>query len=148
VLEEVVEAARTGLSRAENDRVEVSLDPSIEEAWLDPIQISLVLHNLLDNALKYSPAPSRVELRGFVEGGHLTFEVLDRGSGLPPGEEERVFERFYRAPALRESAVPGVGVGLSVCRGLVEAHGGSITGHNREGGGAVFRVTLPMRGDA
>jgi two-component system sensor histidine kinase KdpD len=146
-LEEVVEAARSGLSRAENSRVEVSLASSLEEVWLDAVQIGQVLHNLLDNALKYSPAQSKVKLRVFAEGSRLIFEVLDRGSGLPPGEEERVFERFYRAPALRESAVPGVGVGLSVCRGLVEAHGGTIAAHNREGGGAVFRVTLPLGRD-
>jgi two-component system sensor histidine kinase KdpD len=88
-----------------------------------------------------------VELRVFSEADHLVFEVLDRGPGLPPGEEERVFERFYRAPALRESAMPGVGIGLSVCRGLVEAHGGTLTARNRENGGAVFRVTLPKRQD-
>jgi hypothetical protein len=107
-----VEAARSGLSRTENGRVEVSLDSSLEEVWLDPIQISQVLHNLLDNALKYSPADSKVKLQVLGEGGSLIFEVLDRSSGLPPGEEERVFERFYRAPELRESAVPGVGVEL------------------------------------
>ena len=75
-------------------------------------------------------------------------EVLDRGPGLPPGEEERVFERFYRAPGLRESAVAGVGIGLAVCRGLVEAHGGQLTAQPRAGGGTVFRVTLPIRAGA
>jgi two-component system sensor histidine kinase KdpD len=102
-----------------------------------------VLHNLVDNALKYSPPDAEVELQVRRNGDALLFEVLDRGPGLPPGEEERVFERFYRAPELRESALPGVGIGLSVCRGLVEAHGGTLTARNREGGGAVFTATLP-----
>lgn len=145
-LEEVIEAARAGLSRENNQRVDVSYDRSHEDVWLDPVQIGQVLHNLLDNALKYSPAATRVELRIEAEGDRLLFDVLDRGPGLPRGEEERVFERFYRAPALRESAVPGVGIGLSVCRGLVEAHGGDLTARNREGGGAAFRIALPLGG--
>lgn len=143
-LEEVVEAARTGLSRENDQRIHVSLPEGVEEVWLDPVQIGQVLHNLLDNALKYSPAGSAVELGVEVTPDHLIFEVSDRGAGLPPGEEDRIFERFYRAPALRESAVPGVGIGLSVCRGLVEAHGGTLTASNRPEGGSEFRVTLPI----
>jgi two-component system, OmpR family, sensor histidine kinase KdpD len=144
-LEEVIEAARSGVSRENNRRVAVCFDPDLDEVWLDPVQIGQVLHNLLDNALKYSAEETNVELRVLSQADDLVFEVLDRGPGLPAGEEERVFERFYRAPALRESAVPGVGIGLSVCRGLVEAHGGSLTASSRDGGGAVFRITLPGR---
>lgn len=146
-LEEVVEAARSGLPRGDNERVEVALGEDLREVWLDPVQIGQVLHNLLDNALKYSPGGLRVELRVLRSERELIFEVADRGPGLPAGEEQRVFERFYRAPALRESAVPGVGIGLSVCRGLVEAHGGTLTAENREGGGAVFRMVLPQGAD-
>src|SRR5207248_8908299 len=127
-----------------NARIRVSLDPAVEEVWLDPIQIGQVLHNLLDNALKYSPPATEVELRAAAQAGRLVIEVADRGPGLPAGEEGRVFERFYRGPNQRESAVAGVGIGLSVCRGLVEAHGGALTARPRMGGGAVFRVTLPQ----
>jgi two-component system sensor histidine kinase KdpD len=144
VLAEVVEAARAGLGAEANRRIRVSLAAAAAEARLDPIQIGQVLHNLLDNALKYSPAATEVELSAFSEVGRLVLEVADRGPGLPSGEEERVFERFYRGPGQRESAVPGVGIGLSVCRGLVEAHGGTPTARSRAGGGAVFRVTLPQ----
>ena len=145
-LEEVIEAARSGLSRERNRRIQVELTVEMDEAWLDPVQIAQVLHNLLDNGLKYSPPDTRVELRVLRNGDWLQFEVGDRGAGLPSGEEGRVFERFYRAPALRDSAVPGMGIGLSVCRGLVEAHGGTLTAANREGGGAMFRMSLPVRG--
>jgi two-component system sensor histidine kinase KdpD len=141
--EELIEAARSGLTAAANQRVHVTLDPALGEVCLDVVQIGQVLHNLLDNALKYSPSEAEVELSGCREGDSAVFEVRDRGRGLAPGEEERVFERFYRAPELRESAVPGVGIGLSVCRGLVEAHGGTLTAQNRPGSGAVFRVVLP-----
>ena len=147
-LEEVIEAARAGLSREQNRRVRVHLPSEAEEVWLDPVQIAQVLHNLLENALKYSPPDAKVELRVVRLADSLEFEILDRGAGLPCGEEARVFDRFYRAPALRESAVPGMGIGLAVCRGLVEAHGGTLSAANREGGGAVLRMSLPMRGAA
>jgi two-component system, OmpR family, sensor histidine kinase KdpD len=141
---EMVGAALQAFGPEQNRRIQVSLDPALAEVWLDPVQIVQVLHNLVDNALKYSPADEPVELSVRRQGDRLVAEVLDRGPGVPPGDEERVFERFYRAPGLRESAVPGVGIGLAVCRGLVEAHGGQLTAHNRPGGGAVFRLALPL----
>ncbi|MBI3911236.1 MAG: DUF4118 domain-containing protein [Armatimonadetes bacterium] len=143
-LAEVIEAARTGLPADANRRVRVFLDAAVAEVWLDPVQVGQILHNLLDNALKYSPPTSEVELRAFQEEDRLVMEILDRGPGLPPGQEQRLFDRFYRGPHLGESAVPGVGIGLSICRGLVEAHRGTLTARNREGGGAVFRVVLPQ----
>lgn len=127
----------------QNQRIQVQLAAPLTEVRLDPVQIVQVLHNLLDNALKYSPPASPVELRMAQNEAELIVEVLDRGLGLPPGEEARIFERFYRSPRLRESAVPGVGIGLAVCRGLLEAHGGCLTASNREGGGTVFRLALP-----
>jgi two-component system sensor histidine kinase KdpD len=125
-------------------RVQVEVDPRLADCSVDPVQISQVLHNLIDNALKYSPAPAPVEVRLGREGGELVVEVADRGPGLPPGEEERVFEPFHRAADQRESARPGVGLGLAVCRGLVAAHGGTLTAANRPGGGARFVIRLPV----
>lgn len=142
---EIIDAALQAFGPEQNQRVRVTLDPTLTDVWLDSVQIVQVLHNLIDNALKYSPVDEPVELVMSRQGDRLLVEVLDRGPGLPPGDEERAFERFYRSPELRESAVPGVGIGLAVCRGLVEAHGGRLTAHNREGGGAVFRFTLPLR---
>lgn len=143
-LAELIGMALQAFTSQQNDRIRVRLNASLTEVWLDPVQIVQVLHNLVDNALKYSPDDQPVELVICRQDEHLLVEVLDRGLGLPPGDEERVFERFYRSPDLRESAVPGVGIGLAVCRGLVEAHGGQLTAGNREGGGAVFRFTLPL----
>jgi two-component system sensor histidine kinase KdpD len=142
-LEEVVGAVLDPFTAEQNRRIEVWLDPDLTEIWVDPVQVVQVLHNLVDNALKYSPADRTVELRASQTDREWVLEVLDRGPGIPPGDEERIFDRFYRAPGLRESAVPGVGIGLAVCRGLVQAHGGHLTAANREGGGAVLRITLP-----
>jgi two-component system sensor histidine kinase KdpD len=72
----------------------------------------------------------------------VQLEVADRGPGLPPGDEGRVFDKFYRGTPARPG--PGVGLGLTICRGIVEAHGGRITAESRPGGGVAFRVVLPL----
>jgi two-component system, OmpR family, sensor histidine kinase KdpD len=144
-VQEVIGSALSSFNAAANERVRVRIEPGLPEVWLDPVQMTQVLYNLIDNALKYSPPETPVEVRCCVEGTEVALEVLDRGSGLPAGEEESVFDRFYRAPGFRESAIPGVGIGLAVCRGLVEAHAGTLTAHPRGGGGARFRIALPLR---
>jgi two-component system sensor histidine kinase KdpD len=140
---ELVGAALDAFGPEENRRIRVTVDHSLVELWVDPAQMVQVLANLLDNALKYAPPSSEVELSVLSRDGAAVLEVADRGPGLPKGEEQRVFEPFYRAPEFRESALPGMGIGLAICRGLVEAHGGQLTAANREGGGAVFQVSLP-----
>ncbi|NUP98750.1 MAG: hypothetical protein HUU35_02720, partial [Armatimonadetes bacterium] len=142
-LDELVGAALDGFSAADNQRLSVVRRGEAEVA-VDPVQMVQVLRNLLQNALKYSPVDRPVELVIQAERRRLRFEVLDRGPGLPPGEEQRVFEPFYRAAHHRETADSGVGLGLAVSRGLVEAHGGHLTAANRDGGGALFRGELPL----
>jgi two-component system sensor histidine kinase KdpD len=105
------------------------------------------LHNLLENALKYSPCGSSISLEASQQDDLLIIEVADAGAGLTLDEEKRIFEPFYRAPRWRESSFPGTGIGLAVCSGLVEAHGGQLTASNRAEGGAVFRVSLSLRPD-
>jgi two-component system sensor histidine kinase KdpD len=100
-----------------------------------------VLINLLENALKYAPPSTAIELSATVSDHELVFEVADRGPGIPPGDEQRIFDKFYRAGPAREG---GVGLGLTICRGIIEAHGGRIWVEKRPGGGALFRFTLPV----
>jgi two-component system sensor histidine kinase KdpD len=97
--------------------------------------------NLLENAAKYTPPGSAIELRAAREGGTIVVEVADHGPGLPPGAEERVFERFFRGA---HATVRGVGLGLPIARAIAQAHGGRLAAANRPGGGAVFRLTLPL----
>ena len=99
------------------------------------------LYNLLHNAAVHTPVGTRVRVTARMEGGQLLVAVADRGPGLPPADLQRVFEKFYRAPG---APVGGVGLGLSVTKGLVEAHGGDITAENRANGGVRFTIRLPV----
>jgi two-component system sensor histidine kinase KdpD len=106
------------------------------------VLIERVLSNLLENAGKYTPPGSTITVSAEPHGMWLNVSVADDGPGLPPGQEENVFEKFARGE--RESAKPGVGLGLAICRAIVGAHGGTIHAARRPGGGAVFVFTLPL----
>jgi len=93
--------------------------------------------------MRYSPAGSPIDVSARVTGLTVVVEVSDRGPGFAPGDEQRAFEKFYRGHSAR---VRGVGLGLAICRAIVELHGGSITAENRPGGGATIRFTLPLEG--
>jgi two-component system, OmpR family, sensor histidine kinase KdpD len=124
--------------------LELDLSPDLPMLKLDPVLFEQVLFNLLDNAAKYSPhdAPIRVEAQR--EGARVRLRILDEGSGIPPADLERVFDKFYRVQAADRKRA-GTGLGLAICRGFVEAMGGTITAGNREGGrGAVFTILLPV----
>jgi two-component system sensor histidine kinase KdpD len=109
---------------------------------MDFVLMAQVLVNLLDNALKYSPPGTPIEVRAYVDGAEAHIQVADRGVGIPPDDLERVFDKFYRVQ--QPGQVTGTGLGLSICKGIVEAHGGRIWARNREGGGTVVTVTLPL----
>jgi two-component system sensor histidine kinase KdpD len=109
----------------------------------DPLLIEQVLMNLLDNAIKYTPAGTPLEISAEVKGKDVVIELADRGPGIPPEDEERIFEKFVRGAAVGG----GIGLGLTICRAILNAHGGRIWAENRPGGGAVFRFTLPRGGN-
>jgi two-component system sensor histidine kinase KdpD len=143
-LEEVVGAAleRFGAALADRTvRVDVSAVPF---APLDDILMTQVVFNLVENAIKYTPADGPIEIRAAREGGGVTLEISDRGPGVPEGAEQRVFEKFYRA--VEPGSPRGMGLGLAICKGVVEAHGGTITAINRVGGGLTFKIWLPVEG--
>lgn len=119
------------------------LDRQPKTYHVNSVLLSQVIKNLLDNAVKYSPPTEPIEV-SFTQGeAHACFLVLDRGPGIPEDEEPRLFEPFYRSQAV--SNVEGTGVGLSVCRQIIEVHGGEIWLKNREGGGTEAGFTLPAR---
>ena len=144
-LEEVVGAAIVRLEeRLDGHAVKTDLPSDLSLVPMDGVLIEQVLLNLLDNALKYAPAGSPIEISARSTDGSVTIEVADHGSGIPEGAEERIFDKFYRAAPAGTS---GVGLGLTVSRGIIAAHGGRIWVENRPGGGAVFRFTLPLEQD-
>ncbi|GAC1463391.1 MAG: DUF4118 domain-containing protein [Ktedonobacteraceae bacterium] len=114
---------------------------------LDYLQIDQVLTNLIENVVRYTPPASPIEISARVTESQLIVSIADRGPGIPQYDLERIFDKFYRVSGAkrRNSSVMGTGLGLAVCRGLVEAHGGRIWAENRSGGGAIFRFTLPLK---
>ena len=144
-LEEVIGAALSRLEEPLADRVvNIQLPDDLPFVPIDSVLIEQVFINLLENAIKYTPAHSPIDLSASQDGASMAITVADRGPGLPPGDEQRIFEKFYRARAPASRNGSGVGLGLTICRGIVEAHGGRIGAENRSGGGAVFRFTLPI----
>lgn len=142
-IEEVVETAcRQMALPLQSHHLLVQLEPGLPLCRFDPILIERVLVNLLDNAAKYTPADSTIRIQAHAEEALLRVSVEDDGAGLAPGSEERLFTKFERGAS--ESAQPGVGLGLAICRAIITAHGGSIHARNRAEGGAVFSFTLPL----
>ena len=146
-LEEVVGSALASCAALLAGRpLRVTLAEDLPLLELDAVLFERVLVNLLENIAKYTPAGSAIEIAARVDGDRLALTVDDHGPGLPAGREERVFEKFERGS--KESATPGVGLGLAICRAIVQAHGGSIDGHTRvEHGARVgtrFCIHLPL----
>jgi two-component system sensor histidine kinase KdpD len=127
----------------------IDLPPDLPLVPLDALLIEQVLVNLLENAVKHTPAGTPIVLRAqLVPAGNaeqsVEVSVADRGPGLAPGDETRVFDKFYRGGA--DSGRGNVGLGLAICKGMIEAQGGRIWAENRAEGGAAFRFTLPIVG--
>jgi len=134
------------LRRASLKQHKISLDlqDSLPMPRLDPVLFEQVLFNILDNAAKYAPPDSTITLRARAVDGAITIQVLDEGPGLPEGDRERVFDKFYRVRAADKKRA-GTGLGLAIARGFMEAMGGTIAAANRsDGSGAVFTLTIPV----
>jgi signal transduction histidine kinase len=138
----VAEAARTHLP----DGVRIEVDPLEGDVPLvaaDESQLRQVLDNLLDNAIKYSPAGGEIHLTVDAVDGAVRFSVADGGLGIPPLEQERIFEKFYRLDPDMTGGIGGTGLGLYIARELVRRVGGRIWVEANDGGGSVFHVEIP-----
>jgi two-component system sensor histidine kinase KdpD len=124
--------------------VSASLPPDLPLVPIDDLLIEQVFINLLENAAKYTPPGTPITVSARAEDGAVIVEVADEGPGVPRGQEENVFRKFYRVPA--GAASGGSGLGLTICRGIVAAHGGRIWVAAGATGGAAFRFTLPLDG--
>ncbi len=144
VIDEVIGAVLYRLERQLDGRqVTTNVPEDVPLVPFDPVLIEQVLRNLLENVMRHTPAGTPIDIDVQRREDSIELAVGDRGPGVPPGDEERVFEKLYRAPGAKGDG--GVGLGLTICRAILTAHDGRIWLENREGGGALVRLTLPIR---
>lgn len=142
-VDEIIGTVLTLLQKPLKDRVvNVKMPTGICMLYVDAVMIEQVLINLLENALRYTPAGSNLDLTVQSNDTSVMISLADYGPGIPKGQEERLFEKFFRSRS--EAAQSGVGLGLAICRSIIEVHKGRIYAENRTGGGAVFTFVLPV----
>jgi two-component system sensor histidine kinase KdpD len=130
----------------ERHRVQVEIPGDLPLANVDGLLLEQALVNLLENAARYTPAGSQVDIIARVAGEHIEVRVSDNGPGLPHGAEDRVFEKFFRGLSTpTPDGRRGAGLGLTICRAIIEAHDGQITARNKPNGGAEFVISLPCQ---
>jgi two-component system sensor histidine kinase KdpD len=145
VLDELVEGAIRRVEPLLAGRpLHVLLDPTLPPVSVDGVQLQQVLVNLLDNAIKFSPPESSIQLTATLAGDSLEVRVSNTGEGVPPSELDRIFDRFYRVQSGRSSGSPGTGLGLAICKGIVEAHGGSILAQSVPGEETTILFRIPV----
>jgi two-component system sensor histidine kinase KdpD len=141
VLEEVIGCALAQLEgQLPSHPVSVGLPADLPLVQIDALLLERVVINLVENAMKYTPPGTPVEISARIQACELLVTVADKGDGLPAGQEERIFEKFYQ---VAPGSARGAGLGLTICKSIIEAHGGRIWAANRPGGGAVFSFTIP-----
>jgi two-component system sensor histidine kinase KdpD len=123
-----------------NIRIDIPRD--FPEVSMDFSFVMKVFFNLIDNALKYSPVDTPIDIRATAFKDKVRIEVEDQGIGIPQGDLKRIFEKFYRVE--RPHKISGTGLGLSICKGIIEAHGGEIAAQNNPDKGATFTITIPL----
>ncbi|MBC7325704.1 MAG: PAS domain-containing sensor histidine kinase, partial [Moorella sp. (in: Bacteria)] len=134
------------MPQAQEKNLELAVDvlPGLPAVHGDPDMLTQVLINLVDNAIKYTPAGGRVTIRAGVADGEVQVSVEDTGIGIPPESLPRIFERFYRVDKARSRELGGIGVGLAIVKHIIRAHGGKTAVESAVGKGSTFSFTLPV----
>jgi signal transduction histidine kinase len=145
LIHEVMDAFRYPLAQR-GFKVDVTVAPDLPEVLMDPAAVKQALANLVDNAIKYSVERRRLAVTARVEGERVAIDVADEGHGIPAGETERIFEKFYRIGRSETQGSRGSGVGLALVKHIVDAHGGSVSVQSRPGEGSRFTLYLPVLG--
>jgi two-component system sensor histidine kinase KdpD len=144
VLEEIVGVALHAVKRELKDHdVRVTIPPDFPLLNIDGFLLEQVLVNLLENASRYTPVGSEIEISASANDKRAEIRIVDDGPGLPAGTEEKVFDKFFRGSTVAPDGRRGVGLGLAICQAIIEAHGGKITAANRRDAGAEFIISLP-----
>jgi two-component system, OmpR family, sensor histidine kinase KdpD len=145
IAEVVANALKASSEKITKHQVETKIAHNVPLVYLDAVLIERVLCDLLENAAKYTPPGTQIVLAVEASDGFISINVYDNGPGFPPGKEEIIFEKFTRG--VHASTKPGVGLGLAICRAIIEAHGGTIRAGHSPVGGASIIFTLPVRRD-
>lgn len=122
----------------------MDLPAELPRVWADPRRVRQVLNNLLENAIKYAPNGGQITVTCEVEDKNVLVSIADQGQGIPREFFDRIFDRFFQVDGASNRKTGGSGLGLSIARGIIEAHGGTIWAESTEGQGSVFRFTLPI----
>jgi two-component system sensor histidine kinase KdpD len=147
-IDEVIGSALCRLDpQLEGRAVRTHIDDDVPLGFFDPVLLEQVVINLVENVVRHAGPASPIDISATFDGEAILVEVADRGPGVPTGDEEKVFEKFYRSPRARQGD-GGIGLGLTICRAIVAAHEGRIWLANRPDGGAAVSFTLPVRSAA
>ena len=143
IIKEALDQCRT---TADSRQISLTFQDS-EDAMIlgDRDQLTMAIHNLIENAINYSPADTKVAVSTSVENGIITISVADQGIGIPEAEVERIFERFYRVDPARSRETGGTGLGLSIVKHIINKHGGEISVWSSENVGSTFSIRLPIQ---
>lgn len=142
-LEEIIGSALMRLEKNLHNRiVNTNLPENLSLIWVDSVLFEQVIVNLIENAIKYTPLSTPIDIDAHYSKAFLTLTISDYGAGIPTNLEDKIFDKFYRVE--NESSQNGVGLGLAICRAIVEAHNGTIQAKNIIGKGAAFFIQLPI----
>jgi two-component system sensor histidine kinase KdpD len=142
-LRDVLGVTLEHLKEKTGDRnIRIDIPSDFPEVSMDFFFMMKVFFNLIDNAIKYSPADTPIDIKAIVLKDTARIEIKDQGIGIPREDFKRIFEKFYRVA--RPQQITGTGLGLSICKGIIEAHGGQIIAQNNPDRGAAFIITIPL----
>ena len=132
------------LSKSASHQLILDIPSGLPLVDIDPLRAERILYNLTDNAIKYSPDGGEVKISARQEKGSMVVSVSDHGLGISQDDQSRLFQKFQRLDVMVKRSIQGIGLGLNVCRILVEAHGGQIWVESRKGKGSTFYFTIPL----
>ncbi|MGC8624370.1 MAG: ATP-binding protein [Phycisphaerae bacterium] len=141
IREVIISAVARWRNNEQHRAFQVLIPASLPTVRGDPVLIEQVLSNLIENAIAHAPTQTPIEINAVARANSILIRVMDRGPGLPPHDTQRIFEKFFRGQSSAHHV--GLGLGLAICKAIIQLHHGSITARNRDGGGAEFQITIP-----
>lgn len=145
-VEEIVAEAVSRIKKlSKNHVIKINIPSDLIMLPMDGTLVEQVIVNLLDNAIKYTPYGSTIEIKTYIEDDKIVFEISDNGNGISEDNIPFIFDRFYTASTINDSGRRGTGLGLAICKSIITAHGGEISAFNNLAGGATFRFALPLK---